>query len=56
MNADDIDPNDPDYFAKIHAQVEMWDREARRGLRIEVNKVLFLIHKRQFIYVFVSPI
>ena len=32
------DPRDPDYFSQRQAQIEMWDREADRGLMIEVTK------------------
>lgn len=33
-------PSDPQYFLIREAQIEMWNREIARGLRLEVTQVL----------------
>lgn len=35
--AESPDPADPQYFMLRQAQINMWSREAARGLRIEVK-------------------
>lgn len=34
---DDVNSNDPDFYLKVRAQVNMWTAEARRALMFEVK-------------------